>query len=258
MRKIYLVSLVCALTACVSGPTAISPSSRIIGTDRTADGEILHSDVGSVFLEKSELSMLPAIQITKPYKVPKYDRVVIPPQFAVAYWDKSKVRRYTVRAEIIAPAGEVRDSIFVNLALDLLHSYLEGEENYLDMPVATISGKWLEPNLSGSSVQAIRHEMTDLPSSWSLTESKSSDHDNYRQTLTYLGHGEEGIRILYQEYVNDFIRDRFSLEINYDISSDKTLGFRGARVEVLEAGNQQISYRVLEPFPNVQSGLPSK
>jgi hypothetical protein len=99
-------------------------------------------------------------------------------------------------------------------------------------------------------LRTIRFGFNELPEQWEISEHQSKHHDNFRQTLTYLGHDSNKIRVLYQEFTNEMIKDKFSLEIEYDLSEGPTFGFRGARIEVLNADNRSLEYRVLEPFPN--------
>jgi hypothetical protein len=40
-----------------------------------------------------------------------------------------------------------------------------------------------------------------------------------------------------------------STEFQIDLSEGPVFGFRGARIEVLEAANSSLKYRVISPFP---------
>ena len=44
-------------------------------------------------------------------------------------------------------------------------------------------------------------------------------------------------------------RPAFNQDVQYDLSEGKTIGFKGARVEIVEATNTNIRYRVLAHFP---------
>jgi hypothetical protein len=46
------------------------------------------------------------------------------------------------------------------------------------------------------------------------------------------------------------MRAPFSQEIQYDLADGNIIGFKGVRIEVIEAANTQIKYRVLASFPD--------
>lgn len=76
---------------------------------------------------------------------------------------------------------------------------------------------------------------------------------NFQRILEYSGRDGETLSIFYKEYsetVNGaFIRPAFTQEFKFDMGEGKTIGVKGARVEVLEATNTEIKYRVLAHFP---------
>lgn len=66
-----------------------------------------------------------------------------------------------------------------------------------------------------------------------------------RSELVYAGLSGDTVSILYREFVNDMARPAFSQDLRYDLSKSRQIGYRGARIEVLQADNVGISYRVL-------------
>ena len=45
-------------------------------------------------------------------------------------------------------------------------------------------------------------------------------------------------------------RGAFTQEVQYDLNESNIIGFKGARLEVIEATNRNITYRLIENFPN--------
>jgi len=70
----------------------------------------------------------------------------------------------------------------------------------------------------------------------------------FEQQLVYTGKTGNVIYLKYREYKNNMARDAFTQDVQFDISSEKLIGFKGARIEVLNASNTQIEYRVLKGF----------
>lgn len=72
---------------------------------------------------------------------------------------------------------------------------------------------------------------------------------NYKQsTLIYIGKIENKITLGYREFVGDTARPAFSNDVTYDLSQSRILGYKGARIEVIEATNTGITYKVLSNF----------
>lgn len=67
-----------------------------------------------------------------------------------------------------------------------------------------------------------------------------------RRELIYLGGNSKSISILYREYSGDYIKPAFSQEYKYDISEDNTIGFKEARIEIINSNNTEITYKVIK------------
>ena len=74
---------------------------------------------------------------------------------------------------------------------------------------------------------------------------------NFRQELIYGGRVGNQIKVTYREFSDDFIRPGFTQEAQYDLTTDQTIGFKGVRVQVLEATNTRLKYKALKSFPDL-------
>ena len=79
------------------------------------------------------------------------------------------------------------------------------------------------------------------------THNVASDK-SFQQTLIYSGKVGTRIRIGYREFANDIARPAFSNDAEYDLNESRIIGYKGARIEVIEATNQSIRYVVLQNF----------
>jgi len=75
-----------------------------------------------------------------------------------------------------------------------------------------------------------------------------SSKDSFQQTLIYSGKVGDKINVSYREFSDNFARPAFSNEVEYDMSESSTIGYKGAKIEVIEATNEFIKYRVLQNF----------
>lgn len=73
-----------------------------------------------------------------------------------------------------------------------------------------------------------------------------ADEGARRRELIYHGRADGKVRFLYRETAGDDARQ--SQSIDYDLNHSAVIGFRGARLEVLEADNTRLRYRLLAPF----------
>jgi hypothetical protein len=70
--------------------------------------------------------------------------------------------------------------------------------------------------------------------------------NSFQQTLIYSGKLCNKLRIGYREFSGSFARPAFNNDVEYDLNESNFIGCKGARVEVIEATNESIKYRVLK------------
>jgi hypothetical protein len=80
------------------------------------------------------------------------------------------------------------------------------------------------------------------------TKHQSLSDDSFQQTLIYSGKIGSKIKIGYREFSNNQARPAFNNDVDYDLNESKVIGYKGARIEVIEATNEFIRYRVISNF----------
>ncbi len=75
---------------------------------------------------------------------------------------------------------------------------------------------------------------------------EEADEGARRRELIYHGRADGKVRFLYRETMGDSAPQTQSLD--YDLAHSAVIGFRGARLEVLEADNTRLRYRLLAAF----------
>jgi hypothetical protein len=83
---------------------------------------------------------------------------------------------------------------------------------------------------------------------YSLDQSSSFERSAFHRTLIYSGRIGNRITLGYREFSNDSARPAFNNDVAYDLSESKILGYKGARLEVIQATNTEITYKVLSVF----------
>lgn len=78
---------------------------------------------------------------------------------------------------------------------------------------------------------------------------KISEHGNSsQQTLLYSGRVGDKLKISYREFSNNTARPAFNNDVEYDFSTSKTIAYKGALLEVINADNTSITYKVIRNF----------
>ena len=72
--------------------------------------------------------------------------------------------------------------------------------------------------------------------------------DGFQQTLLYSGRIGNKINISYREFSNNVARPAFNNDVEYDLGESMTIGYKGAEIEIIEATNRMIKYRVIRNF----------
>ena len=77
---------------------------------------------------------------------------------------------------------------------------------------------------------------------------ESEGQDSFQQALIYSGKIGNKINFGYREFSNNSARPAFNNDVEYDLTDSKTIGYKGARIEIIEATNQYLKYKVISNF----------
>ena len=72
--------------------------------------------------------------------------------------------------------------------------------------------------------------------------------DAFQQTLIYSGRVGDKINIGYREFSGNSARPAFNNDVEYDLHESKTIGYKGAKIEIVDATNEYIKYIVIQNF----------
>jgi hypothetical protein len=74
---------------------------------------------------------------------------------------------------------------------------------------------------------------------------------SFKAEIIYSGMDGQTVRATYREFVDDMARAAFFQDLNFNLAESRIVGYRSLRIEILEATNSAITFRVLE-----DGGLP--
>jgi len=72
--------------------------------------------------------------------------------------------------------------------------------------------------------------------------------NSFQQTLIYNGRVGDKINVGYREFSNNTARPAFNNDVEYDLSSSNTIGYKGSVIEVMEANNSSVTYKLIRNF----------
>ncbi len=81
-----------------------------------------------------------------------------------------------------------------------------------------------------------------------LTTVAVASDNSFQQTLIYSGKVGTKINVGYREFSSNMARPAFNNDVEYDLSQSNQIGYKGALLEVIDANNQNITYKVLRNF----------
>jgi hypothetical protein len=81
-----------------------------------------------------------------------------------------------------------------------------------------------------------------------VTKQRASGVNNFQQTLIYSGKFANKVNFGYREFSKDLARPAFNNDVEYDLNASNVIGYKGARLEIIEATNELIKYKVLSNF----------
>lgn len=218
-----------SLGACAT-TQAVVPKTEIV--DRPAVNISAQAELGDTIVEKGKLTT--------------YDGLVL--RNELTWGDGFLLKKFT-----ISP-GKLRarqsDKSFIYFLSDSMTSYdaLLGTQPY---PAGGLCTKTADPTFVRAFI--VIGACTIKPSTAPAvqpTRVVDINAPNFRQELIYNGRSGDTVKFLYREFSGDYARPPFSQDVQYDLKDGNTIGFKGARVEILEASNTRLSYRVLSSFPN--------
>lgn len=71
---------------------------------------------------------------------------------------------------------------------------------------------------------------------------------SFVQEFIFNGRYENNLKFIYREFSNDLARPSFTQEVQYDLGSGNKIGFKNLLIEVLNATNTDISFKVIRSF----------
>jgi hypothetical protein len=224
-----LISFIALLiSGCATPKQSIVPNLRII--DLPTIGQIQTSELGETLVQKGKIYTYEAIRLEN----------------SVTAGDGFFLKKLTLQPGVLKASMRDTDrTYYTTEKLEVYDALLGNQMHSGGLAISQKNEKDINFHLNGSAI------FTPSPDPI-LTKIQVSDLDrpSFRQELIYNGRSGNTIKFLYREYSSDALRTPFSQEVQYDLHDAPIIGFKGVRMEVIEATNTKFKYRVLSSFPD--------
>ena len=228
MRFVYSASslAVLVLTGCATQKQTIPP--RLSAIDHPPLGEEHTSPLGETVVEKGRIYVFDGVRLEN----------------SISAGDGVLLKKFSLQPGILK--ATLRDDERLYYTTDKLTVYdamLGTQVSFGGLAVRHTDPENIKFHWNGTPV------LTPKPKPILVkTEVPDAERTSLRQELIYNGRIEDTLRFLYRESSSDVIRGSFSQELQYDLKDGNTIEFRGVVIEVLDATNALLKYRVVSTF----------
>ena len=189
-------------------------------------------NIGDTVLRKGELYNFDAITVASPLSLdgpalmPDFK---IPAQTMTAKYDFEEFVFYQGENIIIRDLGIPRAEPRAGICLHKTNSELA--KAWIGIGAACVG-----PSIPRHQIQKTKVEAITAPS--------------FVQEIIYNGRVENSVKFLYREFSGNIARPAFSQQVQYDLDEGEVIGFKQARIRIIEASNTELTFEVLETFPD--------
>lgn len=218
-----LLMILSVLSGCASPKYNYIPQTRQISEPEL--NTVVSTQVGDEMVHQGNVSEHDAIHVASPIKVGAFSA-------------------YTIMTGFFKKAGE-DDGFEFYIPYDGGDSGSIAKNSFSD-PWKCV-GALKKENLIGIVTGFNAHVMVDATGVTWVKKTFRTDN-SFQQTLIYSGKVDNRIRLAYREFSNNLARPAFNNNVEYDLNESKIIGYKGARLEIMEATNQSIKFKLLKNF----------
>ena len=225
--SILLISVV-MLSGCSTPKQTINPQLRIINLPPL--GEERTSELGETLVQKGKFYTYEGIQLEN----------------TVSAGGGFFLKKYTLSpGTLIANMFDDKRTYYTTNKLEVFDAMIGAQMRLGGLAISKTNEKDVKFHSNG--ILVLTPEPVPIFSKIQITD---VERPNYRQELIYNGRSGDTLKFLYREYSTDIVRAPFSQDVQYDLKDGNIIGFKGVRLEVIDATNIKLKYRVLASFPD--------
>jgi hypothetical protein len=228
MRYLVVIAVGACLSGCVGPKGSYTPTIQNIS--RPALGSIHTAAVGEEMVAQGTLSELDGVELLKENRIRGY---TLSPGFYPMTSDDGEVTYHSYRYG--EPMGDGFGALKAGALVD---------------PPKDIQASRTEQKICVVTVFGMKGCDTENP--YRRVKRPVLSENHFQQTLIYNGKSGSKINVAYREFSGSVARPAFSNAVEYDLSDSSVIAYKGARVRVIEATNESITFELLSNFNSNQ------
>ncbi|MBL4896767.1 MAG: hypothetical protein JKY75_07850 [Erythrobacter sp.] len=228
MRYLMVLVVATCLSACVGPKSSYTPIVQNIS--RPSLGELHSAAVGEEMLAQGTLAEVEGVELEQQNQIGGY---TLSPGFYPMTADDGDVTYHAYRNG--SPIGDGFGALKVGFLMD---------------PPKNIQASRSEQKICV--VTAFGLKTCDTEHVYRRKSRPVLSDNHFQQTLIYNGKSGSKINVAYREFSGSVARPAFSNAVEYDLSESNIIAYRGARIRIVDATNEAITYEVLSNFNSGQ------
>lgn len=109
-------------------------------------------------------------------------------------------------------------------------------------------GSALQTGYFGTYNSIVKNKNVIPPEDYEFTTVDAPTEDSFQRILIYTGRENNIVHFSYREFNDNMARAAFTVDVCYDLNLSKTISYKNARIEIINATNNSITYKVLSNF----------
>lgn len=222
------------ITGCATGPITNMVPSSTIQIERPDKGVVHTGNIGDALVESGYKNTFEGIDVLQGGCVGECDavlncnyRIIIPDQTAALNQQLPSNKRPSSNRDAMCAVLKMRYVAATNCGA--------GEHLWF---ACKDGDSWFSPDMDFKQELEVKALFRDI----------EIVDKSFVQEFIYNGRYENNLRFIYREFSNDSARPAFTQEVQYDLDGGAEIGFKDLLIEVVNASNTSISYKVIRPF----------
>lgn len=226
MKYLSIILTALALQACATPTYNYAPENEYISRPKIGVKTI--AAVGDEMLVQGNLSERDGVSLTQPYKVSMYS---FSPGFYPEVGDDAKDTFFSFihgnGKSSVSGLGTAKKGVIA--------------DPIKNIAISKTSGKFC-------AVTILNFKTCSNKVVYKKEKKSNESMSSFQQTIIYSGRVGDKINIGYREFSGSRARPAYNNDVEYDLSSDKTIAYKGAEIDVVSADNKEIIYVVNKNF----------
>ncbi|MCU7370696.1 hypothetical protein PEC18_07335 [Paucibacter sp. O1-1] len=224
IRALLGLAVAVLLVGCASPKYNYMPSSEQISEPSV--GSVVTAQVGDILVRQGTLAEQEVMHVTGDHSL-------------------GLLGAYTITSGVYAKTGEDAESNYYATTSSLTGAGRLDRSAFAD-PTKAVQAYKTSRKLCGISV--FNASVCTAPAEYRFDKVPVASANSFQQSLIYSGKVGNRVKIGYREFSGNQARPAFNNEAEYDLSEAKVIGYKGARLEILEATNELIRFKLLANF----------